>query len=71
MIYIYNGGGNWQGTMNLKTAALIMQKYGGKQIFSHGSFPEVIEKQKKKKKIGENNGQLRIRGLSVGPGSAT
>ena len=42
-----------------------MQKYGGKQNFSHGSFPEVGEKQKaekkKKKKVGKNNGQLRFR----------
>ena len=41
-----------------------MLKYGGKQIFSHGSFPEVGEKQnaekKKKKKVEENNGQLRF-----------
>ena len=32
--------------------------------FTHGSFPEVGEKQKaykKKKKVGENNGQLRLR----------
>ena len=36
-----------------------MPKYWGKQIFSHGSFPEVGEKQKaEKKKVGENNGQL-------------
>ena len=27
-----------------------MPKYGGKQIFSHGSFPEVCEKQKAYKK---------------------
>ena len=26
-----------------------MPKYWGKQIFSHGSFPEVGEKQKKEK----------------------
>ena len=43
-----------------------MPKCGGKLIFSHGSFPEVGEKQKaykkkKKKKVGENNGQLRFR----------
>ena len=42
-----------------------MPKYGRKQTFSHGSFPEVGEKQKgkkkkKKKKVGENNGQLRF-----------
>ena len=35
-----------------------MPKYWGKQIFSHGSFPEVGEKQKKK--VGKNNGQLRF-----------
>ena len=36
-----------------------MPKYWGKQIFTHGRFPEVGEKQKKKK-VGENNaeGQL-------------
>ena len=38
-----------------------MPKYWGKQIFSHGSFSEVGEKQKAKgKKVGENNGQLRF-----------
>ena len=52
-----------------------MPKYWGKQIFSHGSFPEVGEKQnakkkkkkrkkgekkERKKKVGENNGQLRF-----------
>ena len=45
-----------------------MPKYWGKHIFSHGSFPEVGEKQKAEKKkkkkkkeeekVGENNGQL-------------
>ena len=46
---------------------LVMPKYWGKQIFTHGRFPEVGEKQKaqkkekeKKKKLGENNGQLRF-----------
>ena len=41
-----------------------MPKYWGKQIFSLGSFPEVGQKQKtekkKKLKVGNNNGQLRI-----------
>ena len=39
----------------------------GEQIFAHGRFPEVGQKQKmeekkkkKKKKVGENNGQLRF-----------
>ena len=43
-----------------------MPKYLGKQIFTHGSFPEVGEnqkaekkkKKKKRRKIGEKNGQL-------------
>ena len=39
-----------------------MPKYWGKQIFSHGSFPEVGQKQKTEKKRerlnnGDNNGQ--------------
>ena len=47
-----------------------MPKYWGKQIFTHGRFPEVglkVEggekekrRKKKKKKVGENNGQLRF-----------
>ena len=44
-----------------------MPKYGGKQIFSHGSFPKVGEKYKaekkkerKKEKVCENNGKLRF-----------
>ena len=45
-----------------------MPKYWGKQIFSHGSFLEVGEKQKawekkkerRRKKVGGNNGQLRF-----------
>ena len=46
-----------------------MPKYWGKQIFTHGRFPEVgqklkMEKKEKKKKErlndGNNNGQLRI-----------
>ena len=40
-----------------------MTKYWGKQIFTHGRFPEVGEKykaEKKKKKVGENKGQLRF-----------
>ena len=46
-----------------------MPKYWGKQIFTHGRFPEVGQKQKTKKKErkreeerpndGNNNGQLR------------
>ena len=48
---------------------LVMPKYWRKQIFTHGRFPEVGEKQKaqkerkkkeRKKKVGENNGQLRF-----------
>ena len=40
-----------------------MPKYWGKQIFTHGSFPEVGQKQKmerKRKRLndGNNNGQL-------------
>ena len=46
-----------------------MPKYWGKQIFSHGRFPEVGQKQKTEKKrekikerpkVGNYNGQLRI-----------
>ena len=39
-----------------------MPKYWGKQIFSLGSFSEVGQKTEKKKrpKVGNNNGQLRI-----------
>ena len=44
-----------------------MQKYRGKQIFTHGSFPKVKnkrwrEKERKKERMkdGNNNGQLRI-----------
>ena len=49
-----------------------MPKYWGKQIFTHGSFPEVGQKQKTERKErkkerkrerlndGNNNGQLRI-----------
>ena len=45
-----------------------MPKYGGKQIFSLGSFPKVGQKQKTERKkrekerpkVGNNNGQLRI-----------
>ena len=44
-----------------------MPKYWGKQIFTHGSFPEVGQKQKTEKKererrakVGNNNGQLGI-----------
>ena len=40
-----------------------MPKYLGKQIFTHGRFPEVDQKQKtektnkKRAKVGDNNGQ--------------
>ena len=40
-----------------------MPKNWGKQIFAHGRFPEVVQKQYKKekkkerKKVGDNNGQ--------------
>ena len=43
-----------------------MPKYWGKQIFAHGRFHEVGQKQKTEKKeeerlkVGNNNGQLRI-----------
>ena len=42
-----------------------MPAYWEKQIFSHGSFPEVGEKQKalnkkKKKKVSKNNGQVHL-----------
>ena len=43
-----------------------MPKYWGKQIFTHGSFPEVGQKQKTEKKererakVGNNKGQLCI-----------
>ena len=40
-----------------------MPKYWEKQIFTHGSFPEVGQKQKterKRAKVDNNNDQLRI-----------
>ena len=42
-----------------------MTKYWVKQIFTHGSFPEVGQKQKtererRRPKVGNNNGQLCI-----------
>ena len=41
-----------------------MPNYWGKQIFSLGRFPEMGQKQDRKKgrreKVGNNNGQLRI-----------
>ena len=47
-----------------------MPKYWGKQIFTHGSFPKVGQKQKterekerereRRAKVGNNNGQLCI-----------
>ena len=47
---------------------LIMPNYWGKQIFRHGSFPEMGQKQKTERKrkkgrrvkVGNNNGRLRI-----------
>ena len=41
----------------------VMPRYWGKQIFTHGSFLEVGQKQKteiKRAKVGNNNGQLCI-----------
>ena len=51
-----------------------MPKYWGKQIFTHGSFLEVGQKQKTEKKkkkerrqkVGNNNGQLRIANATLG-----
>ena len=53
-----------------------MPKYGGKQIFTHGSFPKVGQKQKTERKReretkrrlndGNNNGQLRIANATSG-----
>ena len=49
-----------------------MLKYWGKQIFTHGSFPEVGQKQKTRKKKrerlndGNTNGQLRIANATSG-----
>ena len=47
-----------------------MPKYWGKQIFTHGSFPEVGQKQERKKKErlndGNNNGQLCILNATSG-----
>ena len=53
---------------NTRIYLLVMPKYWGKQIFTHGSFPEVGQKQKterkrkkeRRAKVGNNNGQLRI-----------
>ena len=42
---------------------LVMPKYWVKNYFAHGSFPKVGQKQKtekKRAKVGNNNGQLRI-----------
>ena len=44
-----------------------MSNYWGNEMFSHGSFPDVGEKQKaqkerKRKKVNQNNGQFRLRG---------
>ena len=46
-----------------------MPKYWGKQIFSLGSFPEVGQKQmteRRRAKVGNNNGQLRIANATSG-----
>ena len=52
-----------------------MPKYWGKQIFTHGSFPEVGQKQKteerrkkEKRRLNDdnNNGQLRITNATSG-----
>ena len=52
-----------------------MTKYWGKQIFSHGSFPIVGQKQKTERKKerekktlndGSNNGQLHIANANAG-----
>ena len=48
-----------------------MPKYWGTQIFTHGSFPKVGQKQKterkkEKDKVGNNNGQLRIANATSG-----
>ena len=42
-----------------------MPKYWGKEIFTHGRFPEVGQKQKRERekertKVGNNNGELCI-----------
>ena len=46
-----------------------MPKYWGKQIFTHGRFPEVGQKQKTEKRErhdGNNNGPLRIANATSG-----
>ena len=47
-----------------------MPKYWGKQIFSLGRFPEVGQKQRRRKlktlNDGNNNGQLRIANATSG-----
>ena len=49
---------------------LVMLIYWGKQIFSLGSFPLVVQKQKTEKKerpkVGNNNGHLRIGNATSG-----
>ena len=50
---------------------LVMPKYWGKQIFTHGSFPEVGEKQKsrkkkKKKKVGEKMASFALSATTCG-----
>ena len=37
-----------------------MPKYWGKQIISLGSFPKAKNVERKRAKVGNNNGQLRI-----------
>ena len=51
---------------------LVMPKYWGKQIFSHGRFPEVGQKQKtekkrerKRPKVGDKDGQPRMAHASM------
>ena len=46
-----------------------MPKYWGKQIFTHGRFPEVGEKEKAEKK--KKKEEEILQGLGVGPGSVT
>ena len=46
-----------------------MQKHWGKQIFTHGRFPEVGQKEKKERdrlNDGNNNGQLSIANATSG-----
>ena len=51
---------------------LVMPKYSGKQIFTHGSFPEVGQSKRRREKReerlndGNNNGLLRIANATSG-----